>query len=35
MPGMMDGADVVEFIDAFELAGVDVWVYGGWGLMPS
>ena len=29
---MMDGADVVEVIDALELAGVDVWVYGGWGI---
>lgn len=32
MPSMMDGADVVEVIDALELAGVDVWVYGGWGI---
>ena len=32
MPGMMYAADVVEVIDALELAGVDVWVYGGWGI---
>ncbi len=32
MPGMMHAADVVEVIDALELAGVDVWVYGGWGI---
>lgn len=32
MPSMMHAADVVEVIDALELAGVDVWVYGGWGI---
>ena len=30
MPGMMHAADVVEVINTLELAGVDVWVYGGW-----
>ena len=29
---MMHAADVVEVIDALELAGVDVWVSGGWGF---
>jgi lincosamide nucleotidyltransferase A/C/D/E len=29
---MMHAADVVKVIDAFELAGVNVWVYGGWGI---
>ncbi len=29
---MMRAADVVEVVDALELAGVDVWVYGGWGI---
>jgi lincosamide nucleotidyltransferase A/C/D/E len=29
---MMHAADVVEVIDALELAGVDVRVYGGWGI---
>ena len=28
----MHAADVVEVIDALELAGVDVWVQGGWGI---
>jgi len=32
MPSMMHAADVVEVIDALELAGVDVWVCGGWGI---
>ena len=29
---MMHASDVVEVIDALESAGVDVWVYGGWGI---
>ena len=29
---MMHAADVVEVIDALELAGIDVWVHGGWGI---
>ena len=29
---MMHAADVVEEIDELELAGVDVWVQGGWGI---
>jgi lincosamide nucleotidyltransferase A/C/D/E len=29
---MMHAADVVEVVDALELAGIDVWVYGGWGV---
>ena len=29
---MMHAADVGEVIDALELAGVDVWVSGGWGI---
>ena len=29
---MMQASDVVEAIDALESAGVDVWVYGGWGI---
>ena len=32
MHGMMHAADVVEVIDALESDGVDVWVYGGWGI---
>ena len=29
---MMQASDVVEALDALESAGVDVWVYGGWGI---
>ncbi|MFC2035078.1 nucleotidyltransferase domain-containing protein [Chloroflexota bacterium] len=32
MPSMMQAVDVVEVIDALELVGIDVWVYGGWGI---
>ena len=32
MPSMMHAADVVEVIDALELAGVDAWIHGGWGI---
>ena len=32
MPIMMSATDVVEIIDEFELAGVDVWIDGGWGV---
>ena len=28
----MDAPDVLEVIDALESAGVEVWVYGGWGI---
>jgi len=29
---MLQATDVIKVIDALELAGVDVWVYGGWGI---